>query len=63
MALMFLSWLFVLLAVYSAARGINDLRAKRYLWAGAGLTLTALSLGAFFIPIQTHAVKIDLPVR
>lgn len=39
--------------------GIADLRARRYVWGAVGL----VSAGVFLLtPIQTHAVKVDLPV-
>lgn len=46
-------------AIYCIAQAVRDLRAKRYVWAVAGL-VSALVLVS--IPIPSHAVKIDLPV-
>ncbi len=46
---------------FSMSRAIADLRAKRYVWAIAG-AVCALAIGAALVmPIQTHAVKVDLP--
>ena len=47
-------------AIYCLVRGIVDLRHKHYAWGVAGI----LSAGAILlVPIQTHAVKLDLPVE
>ena len=47
-------------AIYCLARAVVDLRSRRYWWAAAAL----LSLvGILTVPVQTHAVKIDLPRR
>lgn len=45
-------------AIYCIARSIADLRAKRFIWGALGLVSAAVFLAA---PVQTHAVKIDLP--
>jgi hypothetical protein len=45
-------------AIYCVARGIADLRAKRFAWGLMGLLSAAVFL---FAPIETHAVKIDFP--
>ncbi|HEY0623805.1 hypothetical protein [Sphingomonas sp.] len=44
--------------VYCVAQAVRDLRAKRYAWAAAAVIAAALLL---IMPVQTHAVKIDLP--
>lgn len=57
----FLLWNIAALAavIYCIAKAVIDLRARRYGWAIIGL----LSAVVFLVtPIQTHAVKIDLPV-
>lgn len=53
-------WMLALAAAgfYCLARGIVDLRARRYGWAVAGLASAAILLT---VPIPSHAVKIDLP--
>jgi hypothetical protein len=53
-------WAIAVLAVaaYCFARGIVDLRQRRFVWGAVGI------LGGIIImtvPIQTHAVKYDLP--
>lgn len=46
-------------AVYCVATAVINLRARRYVWGIVGL----LSAAVFLVtPIQTHAVKVDLPV-
>lgn len=55
-------WPFILLAVaaFCIARAVADLRARRLAWAPAGLVAALLLL---LTPIQTHAVKLDLPAE
>ena len=57
--MMFL-WSFAALAaaVYCLARAVVDFRHGKYVWAVLGLISSAIVL---LTPIQTHAVKIDLP--
>ena len=43
---------------YCLARSVVDLRAKRYIWGAMGIISAVLFVSA---PVQTHAVKIDLP--
>lgn len=53
-------WSFAALvaAIYCIAKAVIDLRSRRYAWGIVGL----LSAGAFLMtPVQTHAVKVDLP--
>ncbi|WP_230772353.1 hypothetical protein [Sphingomonas sp. Leaf4] len=45
-------------AIYCIAKAVIDLRARRYVWGTIGLLSAAVFLTT---PIQTHAVKIDLP--
>lgn len=46
-------------AGYCVARAIVDFRSKRYIWSAMGFaSATAILLR----PIQSHAVKIDLPM-
>lgn len=47
-------------ALYCLARGIIDLRARRYGWGLIGVFSAVLLL--FSIPIPTNAIKVDLPV-
>ena len=53
-------WMAALTAVivYCVAQAVRDLRAKRYAWAAAAVLSVALLLS---MPVQTHAVKVDLP--
>jgi hypothetical protein len=56
-----LSWNIAALAasIYCMSKAVIDLRARRYGWGVIGL----LSAVIFLVtPIQTHAVKADLPV-
>ena len=46
-------------ASYCIARGVGDLRRKNYVGGVIGLGSAAIFL---LTPIQTHTVKIDLPV-
>lgn len=46
-------------ALYCLARGIIDLRARRYGWGLIGV-FSAILL--FLIPIPTNVIKVDLPV-
>ena len=54
-------WMTALMAVilYCIAQGIRDLKAKQYGWAIAA-AFAAIALAS--MPIQSHMVKIDLPV-
>jgi hypothetical protein len=45
-------------AIYCIARSVVDFRAKRFIWGSLGLLSAAVFLAA---PVQTHAVKLDLP--
>ena len=45
-------------AVYCLARGIQDIRERRYIWALLGFASAAALL---LTPVQTHAVKLDIP--
>lgn len=46
-------------AIYCVIKAVSDLRARRYVWGIVGLLSAAVFLTA---PIQTHAVKVDLPI-
>ena len=46
--------------IYCFARGAWDLRQKRYLWGILGL-LSGIAMST--MPIQSHAIKMDLPVN
>jgi hypothetical protein len=45
-------------AAYCLARGIVDLRQRRFAWGALGIVSGILIMT---VPIQTHAVKYDLP--
>lgn len=45
-------------SIYCIARGVVDLRQRRFLWGALGI-VSGLLLG--LTPIQSHAVKYDLP--
>ena len=44
--------------LFCIGRAVVDFGQRRYLWAAAGILCAALLLT---IPIETHAVKFDLP--
>ncbi|WP_242184974.1 hypothetical protein [Sphingomonas sp. CARO-RG-8B-R24-01] len=46
-------------AIYCLVKAVMDLRARRYGWGIVGLVSAVVFL---VTPIQTRAVKIDLPV-
>ena len=54
-------WMAALLGVviYCVVQTVRDVRAKHYGWAAAA-AISALVLAT--MPIQTHAVEVDLPV-
>jgi len=56
----FFLWNFAALgaAIYCITKAVIDLRARRYAWGLVGVASAAIFL---LTPIQTHAVKIDLP--
>lgn len=56
----FFLWNFAALAaaIYCITKAVIDLRGRRHVWGIVGL----ISAGVFLLtPIQTRAVKIDLP--
>jgi hypothetical protein len=57
-------WQFVAMvaavAAFCVVRGIFDLIGKRYAWGVLGIVL---GLFVLVTPVQTHAVKVDLPVN
>ena len=44
--------------LYCFARGIVDLRQRRFGWAAAGI---ASGVALLLVPIPSHAIKIELP--
>ena len=56
-----LAWTIVAIAAaaYCIARGVVDLRQRRYAWGAIGIFAGAAIL---LTPVQTHAVKMDLPI-
>lgn len=57
----FFLWNFAALAagIYCVAKAVIDFRTGKYGWGVIGLLSAAVFLVA---PIQTHAVKVDLPM-
>ncbi len=57
-------WQFVglvaVVGVFCLVRGLVDLRARRYAWGAIGVVIGVTVL---CMPVQTHAIKIDLPVN
>lgn len=47
-------------AIYCVVQAVRDFRAKRFAWAAAAAVSAALLL---MMPVQTHAVKIELPIN
>jgi hypothetical protein len=47
-------------ALYCIARGVVDLRQRRFVWGALGIVS---GLVLMTTPIQSHAVKYDLPVE
>ncbi len=45
--------------LYCLIRGVLDLRQRRYVWGVLGLVLGGILLS---MPIETHAVLVDLPL-
>ena len=45
--------------IYCVTKAVMDLRLRRYTWGAVGLASAAVFL---LTPIQTHSVKVDLPV-
>ena len=45
-------------ALYCLVRGAQDIRAKRYVGGALGIVSALVFL---MTPIQTHAIKVDLP--
>ena len=60
--MLFPVWIWAALAagIYCIARAIVDLRQRKYIWAAFGLVSATIFV---LSPIQTHAVKVDLPVQ
>jgi len=56
-----LLWSFAALGagIYCIIRGVGDIRQKRYAWGALALVSAAIFL---LMPLQTHAVRVDLPV-
>lgn len=50
----------LLVAVYCFVQAVRDLRGKHFAMAAFGFLCAALLL---LVPIGSHAVKLDLPVR
>jgi len=57
--LLLLSVAALVAAIYCITKAVIDLRAGRYVWGSIGLISAVVFL---MTPIQTHAVKVDLPV-
>jgi hypothetical protein len=58
MAAMLTPLLLFAAAVFCGVRAVLDFRQRRYWWAFAGLASSVVILAS---PIQTQAIKIDLP--
>ncbi len=58
--MMLTSIVLLLAAAYCLARAFADLRQRRVRWGLAGI---ASFVAILVVPIQTHAVKVTLPVN
>ena len=47
-------------SLYCIVRAIVDFRQRKYAWAVLGFASAVIFLLA---PVQTHAIKVDLPVQ
>jgi hypothetical protein len=47
--------------VYLIVRSVVDWRARNTRWAVAGTVIATLGVTAVIAPMQTHAIKIDIP--
>jgi hypothetical protein len=54
------AWIWICLGVgiFCIVRGVMDLRERRYMWGALGI---CAGLSLLLTPIQTNAVKFDLP--
>jgi multisubunit Na+/H+ antiporter MnhG subunit len=57
---MMMAWTLAAVAagLYCIARAVVDLRQRKYAWGGLGLAAAAVFL---LTPVQSHAIKVDLP--
>ena len=62
-AIMLLSFFAVAATIYLVVRSVVDWRAGKIGWAVAGTIIAAMGAMTMFVPIKTHAVKINLPVN
>jgi hypothetical protein len=60
-AIMLLSLFAVAATIYLIVRSVFDWRARNLRWAVVGTVIAALGVVTMFVPVKTHAVKIDLP--
>ncbi|HWU73816.1 MAG TPA: hypothetical protein VN137_10020 [Sphingomonas sp.] len=60
-ALMILGVATLVAFLFCFVRMVVDLRARRFGWATAGLIVSGLLLWGCLTPVETHAVKVDLP--
>ena len=61
LALLLLSFFSLAAVIYFFVRSVSDWRARRFGWAVTGTILAALGVVTMLTPMETHAVKIDLP--
>lgn len=54
------AWLAIILVagLFCVTRGVIDLVHRKFVWGVIGL---AIGCAIFALPIQSHAVKVDLP--
>lgn len=52
-------WTAAIVALFCTVRAVFDLHQKRYGWGIAGIVCATALL---MTPVETHAVKIDLPI-
>jgi len=62
-AIMLLSLFALAATIYLVVRSVVDWRARNVRWAVVGTLIATLGVVTMFVPVKTHAVKIDLPVN
>jgi len=50
-------WIAGASGLFCLARGIADLRARRFVWGGLGVLA---GLGLMLTPVESHAIKLDV---
>lgn len=51
------------IVVYMICQAVRDYRRGDYAWAAFGATCMMFLVALLLLPIQTHAVKLDMPIQ